>query len=148
MNYSTILHIHTMIGAVVLTSFWITAFSKKGGRVHRFSGKIYLVGILIIIVSVIPMIVLALQRNNNKQAIGLAFLSVMTFVAGMDRVPGNCAQARHRNLSQQDVCSIGACVVGVWIADPCTQYYSLVISVRFFRFYRTYAGRKHVVDHH
>jgi len=82
MNYTTILHIHTMIGAVVLTSFWITAFSKKGGRVHRFSGKVYLVGILIIIVSVIPMIVLALQQNNNKQAIGLAFLSVMTFVAG------------------------------------------------------------------
>ena len=81
MNYSSILHIHTMIGAVVLTSFWVTAFSKKGGRVHRFSGKIYLVGILIIIISVIPMIVLALQRNNNKQALGLAFLSVMTFVA-------------------------------------------------------------------
>ncbi|HMG93521.1 MAG TPA: hypothetical protein VK589_25865 [Chryseolinea sp.] len=81
MNYSSILHIHTMIGVVVLTSFWVTAFSKKGGRVHRISGKIYLVGILVIIVSVIPMIVLALQQKNNGQAIGLAFLSVMTFVA-------------------------------------------------------------------
>jgi len=70
-----------MIGVVVLTSFWVTAFSKKGGRVHRISGKIYLVGILVIIVSVIPMIVLALQQKNNGQAIGLAFLSVMTFVA-------------------------------------------------------------------
>ena len=81
MNYSSILHIHTMIGVIVLTSFWVTAFSKKGGRVHRFSGKIYLAGILVIIVSVIPMIVLAFQQKYNGQAIGLAFLSVMTFVA-------------------------------------------------------------------
>ena len=70
-----------MIGVIVLTSFWVTAFSKKGGRIHRLSGKVYLIGILIIIISVIPMIILALQRQNNNQAIGLAFLSVMTFTA-------------------------------------------------------------------
>ena len=81
MNYSSILHIHTVIGAVVLTSFWVAAFSKKGGRVHRLSGKIYLVGIVAIIISVIPMIVLALQRNNTASAVGLLFLSVMTFAA-------------------------------------------------------------------
>jgi uncharacterized membrane protein len=81
MNYSSILHIHTMIGVVVLTSFWITAFSRKGGRVHRFSGKIYSWESLLLSYSVIPMIVLAMQRNNNKQALGLAFLSVMTFAA-------------------------------------------------------------------
>ena len=81
MNYTSVLHIHTMIGVVVLTSFWITAFSRKGGTVHRFSGKVYLIGILVIIISVVPMIVLAVQNRNIGHALGLAFLSVMVFVA-------------------------------------------------------------------
>jgi hypothetical protein len=81
MDYTLIMHIHTMIGAVVLISFWVTAFSIKGGRIHRISGKIYLVGILAILVSVIPMIIYSLTRKNYTSALGLGFLSVMTFAA-------------------------------------------------------------------
>jgi hypothetical protein len=75
------MYIHTMIGTVVLISFWVTAFSTKGGRIHRTSGKIYLAGIILILFSVIPMIIYSLQKNDSASALGLGFLSVMTFTA-------------------------------------------------------------------
>ena len=82
MKYQTVLHLHTMVGTVVLASFWITALSRKGGHLHRLTGKVYLIGIALILVSVIPMIIIAIQGNHYSSALGLGFLSVMTFTAG------------------------------------------------------------------
>jgi len=82
MKYQTVMHLHTLVGTVVLISFWITAFSKKGGRTHRFAGKVYLIGIGLILLSVVPMIMIATRDHNYSAALGLGFLSVMTFTAG------------------------------------------------------------------
>jgi uncharacterized membrane protein YjgN (DUF898 family) len=81
MEYGFVMHLHIMAGAVALFSFWTTALARKGGKVHRTAGKVYLVALLLIIVTVIPMIAINIQHDEYSVALGLAFLIVMTFAA-------------------------------------------------------------------
>jgi hypothetical protein len=81
MDYQSILHFHTIVGVLTLIMFWTAAFSVKGGKTHRLAGKIYLVCIVLILASVIPITILTLERKGYAAAFGLAFLFVMTFTA-------------------------------------------------------------------
>jgi len=62
MDYQSILHLHTIVGVLTLIMFWTAAFSAKGGKTHRLAGKIYLVCIVLILASVIPITILTLER--------------------------------------------------------------------------------------
>jgi hypothetical protein len=81
MEYQFILRLHTMVGVLALVSFWGAAFTIKGSKIHRLAGKIYLVSILLILISVIPLIVATLEHKGLGAALGLGFLFVMTFTA-------------------------------------------------------------------
>ena len=81
MSYSSILHLHTMVGVLTLIMFWTAAFSRKGGKTHRFAGKVYLLCILLILASVIPITIFTFQHRGYAAAFGLVFLFVMTFTA-------------------------------------------------------------------
>ncbi len=81
MDYPSILHLHTMVGVLTLIMFWTAAFSRKGGKTHRFAGKVYLLCILLILASVIPITIFTFQHKGYAAAFGLVFLFVMTFTA-------------------------------------------------------------------
>ena len=81
MDYPTVMHLHTMVGVLTLIMFWTAAFSQKGRKTHRFAGKVYLLCILLILASVVPITILTFERKGFAAAFGLAFLFVMTFTA-------------------------------------------------------------------
>ena len=81
MNYQSIIHIHTLIGFSALISFWVAALSKKGRRVHRFAGKIYLVSTIVILASIIPMIITKAQEGNIAFCILLGYLFFIVLTA-------------------------------------------------------------------
>ena len=40
--YDVVKSAHGVIGALALVTFWLSGLSRKGGSVHRASGKVYL----------------------------------------------------------------------------------------------------------
>ena len=81
MDYPSVLHLHTMVGVLTLIMFWTAAFSRKGGKTHRLAGKVYLICIMLILASVIPITIITFERKGYAAAFGLVFLFVMTFTA-------------------------------------------------------------------
>lgn len=51
--HSILISLHIIIGGFALLVIWVPAFSRKGGRVHVLSGKIYLVAMYIVAVSAV-----------------------------------------------------------------------------------------------
>lgn len=72
------LALHTAIGAAALLSYWTAALARKGGRLHRGAGRVYLWGMAGILLSALP---LALAYFGEGQALtGVFFLYLMILV--------------------------------------------------------------------
>src|SRR5688572_8305741 len=84
MNYQSIIPVHALIGISALVMFWIAALSRKGSLIHRQAGKAYVISMLIILISVVPMIMVEIEQDNIAQAVVLMYLfsiaSVATYV--------------------------------------------------------------------
>jgi uncharacterized membrane protein len=65
MSYKTLIVIHTIIGFAALITFWIAAIAQKGSALHRTAGKLYILSMLVILASVVPMIVVKLQAGST-----------------------------------------------------------------------------------
>ena len=52
--YDTIVLIHLATGSVALATFWLAAFARKGGPLHRTVGKVFLLAMLAVIVTGVP----------------------------------------------------------------------------------------------
>jgi hypothetical protein len=70
--------VHSLAGAVSLLTFWLAAFARKGGPLHRGSGKVYLVAMLGICVTALPMAATFFLRGQNGIATFLVYLVVIT----------------------------------------------------------------------
>jgi len=81
MNYRSVIDVHTAIAFFAFTAFWIAALTKKGSATHRMAGKCFFVLVGIILLSVIPMIYIAVQDQNYKQVILLGYLSILVISA-------------------------------------------------------------------
>lgn len=81
MDYSAIINIHTFIGFSALGSFWVAALSRKGMYVHRTAGKIYILSMLVILASVIPMIIVKAREGDIVFCIILGYLFSIAAVA-------------------------------------------------------------------
>jgi hypothetical protein len=74
MDYQSVIGIHTIIGFSALGTFWIAAFSKKGSFIHRTAGKAYVLSMLVILASVIPMIIVKAKEGDIVFCIVLGYL--------------------------------------------------------------------------
>jgi len=81
MNYRSVIDVHTAIAFFAFTAFWIAALTKKGSAIHRMVGKCFFVLVVVILLSVIPMMVIALHNKNYKQLILLGYLSLLVITA-------------------------------------------------------------------
>jgi len=81
MNYKSVIDWHAAIAVFALVAFWTAALTKKGSPIHRLAGRFYFAIVVVILVSVIPMIVIALQSKNYKQLILLGYLSLLVITA-------------------------------------------------------------------
>jgi hypothetical protein len=79
MNFYDILrNLHIGIGVIALASFWITAVLQKGTRLHRSVGGVYLLAMLGILLTAVPMAVFAFVRGNPASGVFLLYLALVT----------------------------------------------------------------------
>ena len=76
--YDLVKSAHGLIGTVALITFWLSGLSRKGGALHRASGKIYLSAMAAMLLSGIPMSVAFYIRQHPVAASFLAYLLVIT----------------------------------------------------------------------
>ncbi len=68
---------HIVAGVVALLAFWVAALSRKGSRPHRFAGRVHLLAILMVVLTALPLTLVALLRGNLVTAAFLSFLVVL-----------------------------------------------------------------------
>ncbi len=76
--YGLVKSAHGLIGALALATFWLSGLSRKGGSVHRASGKVYLLAMAGMLLSGVPMTAAFLTRYHPVVAAFLAYLLVIT----------------------------------------------------------------------
>ena len=76
--YQFLLFVHGLSGLVALITFWVAALAKKGSPLHVRVGKTYMIAMLGIIVTAVPMAVIIGMRGNSGVATFLAYLVVIT----------------------------------------------------------------------
>ncbi len=76
--YPILVSLHGLAGAVSLLSFWLAAFARKGSPLHRGSGKVYLLAMLGICITALPMAATFFLRGQNGIGTFLAYLVVIT----------------------------------------------------------------------
>ncbi len=72
--YDLIVLIHLATGSVALATFWLAAFARKGGPLHRAVGKLFLLAMLAVLISGVPM---AINQFLQGRPIGGVFLSYL-----------------------------------------------------------------------
>lgn len=76
--YQLLLFVHGLSGLVALITFWVTASAKKGSPMHVRVGKTYMIAMLGIIITALPMAIIIGMRGNSVVATFLAYLVVIT----------------------------------------------------------------------
>lgn len=72
---------HVAGGAVSLVSFWIPAFSRKGGPLHRKAGRVYVKAMLAVVATSVPLSLTAFVRGNWLGGTFLLYLFIITSTA-------------------------------------------------------------------
>ena len=85
---------HVLAGSVALLTFWTSGLSRKGSTIHRYSGRVYLIAMALIVVSGIPLTLLSAVRGNMPAAIFLGYLLIL--------VSYNCMNAWRAIRSKRD----------------------------------------------
>lgn len=67
-------NLHLVTGVIALTTFWIAALARKGSRPHIWSGRIYLVAMLGIILTGIPLVAGFVANGKPVAAAFFGFL--------------------------------------------------------------------------
>lgn len=65
---------HAVIGTVALGTFWTAGLAKKGSPMHRFAGSVYLLAMIGVLVTALP---LALAQALKGQWVGATFLAYL-----------------------------------------------------------------------
>ncbi len=76
--YPLIVAAHATVGVLALLTFWSAALLRKGSPLHRRVGQGYLLAMLGIIVTALPMTAYKLAQGQSVTAAFLAYLVVIT----------------------------------------------------------------------
>ncbi|MGY6631508.1 MAG: hypothetical protein ACXIUL_10920 [Wenzhouxiangella sp.] len=71
---------HAWLGALALVSFWTAALARKGSQPHRYAGRIFLLAMLGILITAIPLTVATWLRGQVVWATFLAYLVILVAV--------------------------------------------------------------------
>ena len=75
--YRLALGVHLVAGTLALLAFWGAALLRKGSRPHRLTGRVYLLGMLGVILSGPPLVFALLERGQPVSAGFLGYLLVL-----------------------------------------------------------------------
>lgn len=76
--YRLLVSAHGLVGLVALVTFWIAAAAKKGAPLHVRTGKVYMVAMIGIIATAVPMAAIIGARGHLQSALFLGYLSIIT----------------------------------------------------------------------
>lgn len=76
--YRILLSAHGLAGLVALATFWLAAAAKKGSPLHVRVGKTYMIAMIGIIVTALPMSAIIGMRGAVQNAVFLMYLSIIT----------------------------------------------------------------------
>ena len=73
---------HIIVGSAALLLFWMTLLVRKGSAVHRRNGRIYLLLLIPLLASVVPITLRSLVVDGPVRIVQLLYLSVIVSAAG------------------------------------------------------------------
>lgn len=76
--YRWFLLAHVAAGAVALATFWANALMRKGTPLHRRVGRIYLLAMLAVLASGVPLVLGLLARGRGWTALFLGYILLIT----------------------------------------------------------------------
>jgi len=76
--YRASLIVHIAAGSIALATFWLAAFLRKGSPRHRRVGQAFLVAMIGVMASGVPLILGMIVRGRADVAVFLAFLLLLT----------------------------------------------------------------------
>lgn len=76
--YPSLVIAHIAAGGVALLTFWSAAIARKGSRVHKSAGKAYLLSMLGILATALPMALVFIGRGRIGLGVFFAYLVVIT----------------------------------------------------------------------
>jgi len=76
--YRNALFLHVAAGAIALASFWTAALLKKGSPRHRRVGQVFLLAMVVVLLSGIPLARALIERGQPVTALFLGFLLLLT----------------------------------------------------------------------
>ncbi|HEX7046572.1 MAG TPA: hypothetical protein VF275_03235 [Gammaproteobacteria bacterium] len=79
--YKVMLAAHAIAGLAALGAFWIPALTKKGSRVHRAAGKTFLVAMIVVIVTGVPLALRFFLLGEWVIAVFLLYIAIITGVS-------------------------------------------------------------------
>lgn len=79
--YKTLVLVHGLAGVAALLTFWAAAFARKGSPLHRGVGKAYLLAMIGICVTAVPMAIQFYLTGRAGIATFLAYLVLITGTA-------------------------------------------------------------------
>jgi len=76
--YPILVAAHASVGVIALATFWSAAALRKGSALHRRAGQGYLLAMLAIIATAIPMVGFQVQQGRTVTAAFLGYLVIIT----------------------------------------------------------------------
>lgn len=76
--FKVILFSHIFFGTISLVCFWLPVLSKKGGKLHNNSGKIYMYCMWFVVISALTLSILNVFNGRYISAGFLGYLSFLT----------------------------------------------------------------------
>ena len=68
--FLAIVAIHIVLGIVCVVSGILAMLNKKGGHVHRLSGRVYFWGLVLVFLTVVPLTIMRWPFNNHLFLLG------------------------------------------------------------------------------
>lgn len=78
MTTNLLLGVHIGLGAVALALFWLAGLLTKGTPAHRWAGRGYLLAMVVVLATAVPLAVLMLQAGQPNVASFLGYLVLIT----------------------------------------------------------------------
>lgn len=76
--YQMLVTAHIAAGSIALITFWAAAFARKGSPIHKATGKGYLMSMLGILATALPMALVFMGRGRVGIGVFFAYLVVIT----------------------------------------------------------------------
>lgn len=134
-TYKTLVAVHGIAGLIALVTYWMAAAARKGSPLHRGVGKAYVMAMLAILVTAVPLAIAFFL--NDRPGIGtfLGYLVVLTGTAlwlGRRAIHRKRDQASYRDRIYGGVAMLNLAsallvfAIGMWMQEVLLMGFSVI----------------------